>query len=146
MHYPSEFVVFDMWIAAKKTNIQIIVTRHIGERDGLDYTKELLSTFDLDFCRMAIYCQDYVKVQGGKNTLLIFMDDKHRREMGRPRNNSYSQKTLIRSRKYVSRLNYNHFCQFTIPLEDMSVDMYDDIILDHDINQSVSHVQIINEE
>ena len=139
-----------MWIAAKKTNVQIIVTKDITvnmiESDGMDYTKQLLSTFDLDFCKMAIYCHDYVKVRGGKDTLLIFMDDKNRRERGRPRNTSYSQKTLNRSRKYVSRLNYNHFCQYTTPLEAMSVEMFDEINFDRDINQTVSHIQVVNEE
>ena len=135
-----------MWIGGKKTNVQIIVTKDIAEFDGMSYTKQLLSTFDLDFCKMAIYCNDYIKVQGGKDTLLVFMDDKNRRERGRPRNDAYSQKTLIRSRKYVSRLNYNHFCQYTFPLETMTVEMFDEINLDRYINQTISHIRIDNEE
>ena len=135
-----------MWIGSKKTGFQIIVTRTITERDGMDYTRELLSSFDLDFCRMAIYCHEYYKVQGGQDTLRIFMDDKLRNERGLIRNNSYTQKTLSRAKKYVSRMNYNHFSQFPIPLENMSVDMYQNIICDADLDQAIAHIQLAIEE
>ena len=135
-----------MWIGGKKTNVQIIVTKNIIASNGMSYTKQLLTTFDLDFCRMAIYCHDYVKLLGGADTLFVFMDAKNRRENSRPKNENYSQKTLNRSRKYVSRLNYNHFCQYPIPLENMPGYTFDEINLDRDINQTISHIRVVNEE
>ena len=145
-NYPPRFTVYDLWVGAKKTEIQIIVTTDITEEDGADYTRDLLSTFDLDFCRMAIYCDEYVKVLGGLDTLRVFFDDKLRNERGLARNNSYTKKTLSRAKKYVSRLNYDHFAQFAIPLEDMSLDMYQDIISNREYAQPVSQIKIINEE
>ena len=134
-----------MWMGGKETDVQIIVTRNISETDGLLYTKNLLKTFDLDICKMAIYDNEYVKVGGGQNTFFIFMDDKVRRDRGMARSNSYSPKTLERAKKYVSRLNYNFFCQFSTKLEDMDMAEFEDTMTNQDYEE-VSHIRFVNEE
>lgn len=142
-NYPSTFTVYDMKIGDKKTEIQIIVTTEITERDGMDYIRELLSTFDLDFCRMAIYCDEYYKLSGGKDTIRIFLDDKMRKERGLNRNNAYTKKTEERARKYISRLEYQHFTQFAggLTLEEMSFPtLLDIVVVNRDPGQPVPHL------
>ena len=130
---------------------QIIVTQDpSGERlpieKGNDYMKRWLKTFDLDISNMAIYRHAYFKrymlshsliiiiiffSPGGVCCLSLFMEDKQFKENGCTvafENTSF-QKMVDRAKRYVGRLNYNHF-NFPDRLENLTKALFDEIMLD----------------
>ena len=68
---------------------------------------------------------------GGVNCLSLFMDDKQFRENGDSIafDNTAFKKMIERAKKYVARLNYNHF-NFPARLENMSYELFETIMLE----------------
>ena len=109
--------------------------------------KRWLRSFDLDICNMAIYRHAYFKrykpnllslfsnfvffSPGGVCCLTLFMEDKTFKDNGCTVafDNTAFQKMVDRAKRYVGRLNYNHF-NFPVRLENMSNALFDEIMLD----------------
>lgn len=116
--------------------------KRCGRMEGEEFAMNILRSFDLDLARNAIFNSKYISCFGGIDTCVAFFEesellyleldtlvwsDRSWRGMTEDEKQLKRLDTKARVKKYVARLEYRHFIQYTKPLEEASAEEFWDM-------------------